>query len=263
MALLRTLGVDLAAQDKKTASCAIEWDSGHAFVEVPLVGGPSGDLIDAMQEADWIGIDAPFGWPDAMVDAVHRYATEGSWPAGAAPERLRHRMTDRFVQRVISEQRDVSIRPLSVSSDRIAVCAWRCAELLREYGKRTGWLVDRVGVPATSSSCNAASGHSGERGIIEVYPAGALAMWGLPFKGYKRTATRSAAAAIQQRAEILAAIEQAGGDWLSMTHDVREACLQNDDALDSFLCGLVARAAATDRTLLPPRGQRTTAEREG
>jgi predicted nuclease with RNAse H fold len=260
---LRTLGVDLAAQDKKTASCAIEWDSGRALVEAPLVGRPSGDLIDAMQAADWIGIDAPFGWPDAMVDAIHRYATEGNWPVDTGPDRLRYRMTDRFVHEIIAEERDVSVWPLSVSSDRIAVCAWRCADLLREFSERTGWLLDRVGVPVTGCSSNAASGPPVARGVIEVYPAGALALWGFPFKGYKRTANKSASAAHQQRAAILTALEEAGGGWLVLTEDVRDVCLQDDDAFDSFICGLVARAAATNRTLLPLRDQRTTAAREG
>lgn len=227
------------------------------------MGRSSEDLIEAMQRADWIGIDAPFGWPDAMVEAIHRYATEGSWPLDAVPERLRYRMTDRFVHEVIAEACHVSVRPLSVSSDRIAVCAWRCAGLLRDFSERTGWKLDRVGVPPTVGSHNAASGLRVERGVVEVYPAGALAIWGFPFKGYKRTASKSASPALQQRVATLAALEEAGGDWLSLTDDVRDACLQSDDAFDSFLCGLVARAAATDRTLLPPRDERATAEREG
>jgi len=45
---LRTLGADLAAQDKKTAFCAIEWNSGRALVEMQLAGRSGGDLIDAM-----------------------------------------------------------------------------------------------------------------------------------------------------------------------------------------------------------------------
>jgi hypothetical protein len=261
--VLRTLGIDLAAQDKKTAYCAIEWDSGRAFVEAPLVGRPAGDLIDAVQAADWIGIDAPFGWPDAMVDALHRYATEGTWPAAAVSERLRYRMTDRFVQEIISEERNVSVWPLSVSSDRIAVCAWRCARLLCEFSERTGWQLNRVGVPTTDGSNGRGSAPPVEGGVIEVYPAGALALWGFPFKGYKRTASESASAALQQRMAILTALEEAGCDWLLLTDNVRDACLQNDDAFDSFLCGLVAQAAATNRTLLPLRNRRDTAEREG
>jgi hypothetical protein len=48
--VLRTLGIDLAAQDKKTAYCAIEWDSGRAFVEAPLVGTASKSASAALQQ---------------------------------------------------------------------------------------------------------------------------------------------------------------------------------------------------------------------
>ena len=59
---MRTLGIDLAAQDKKTACCAVEWRAGRAFVELPILGSDTAELIAAMQVADWIGIGAPFGW---------------------------------------------------------------------------------------------------------------------------------------------------------------------------------------------------------
>lgn len=260
---MRTLGIDLAAQDKKTAWCTIDWNPGHVIVEAPVVGGPGVGLMDAMCAADWIGIDAPFGWPDAMVEAIHRYATEGDWPADATPDRLRYRETDRFVQEIVSDERDLSVRPLSVSSDRIAVCAWRCATLLREFGERTGWRLDRVGAPTTGTQDDASSSPSARRTVVEVYPAGALALWGFAFKGYKRTPSNSAAAARKQRSTILAALEEEGGDWLSLTDEARAACLQDDDSFDSFLSSLVARAAATGRTLHPPLAQRTTAAREG
>jgi predicted nuclease with RNAse H fold len=260
---MRTLGIDLAAQDKKTAWCVINWDPGNVSVEAPVVGGPGEDLMDAMRAADWIGIDAPFGWPDAMVESIHRYATEGDWPADATPERLRYRETDRFVQGIISDERDLSVRPLSVSSDRIAVCAWRCATLLREFGERTGWRFDRVGLPAPRMLDDPPSSPSAPATVVEVYPAGALALWGFPFKGYKRTVSNSAAAALERRSTILAALEEEGDAWLSLTDEVRTACLQDDDSFDSVLSSLVARAAATDRTLHPPLALRPTAVREG
>jgi hypothetical protein len=260
---MRTLGIDLAAQDKKTAWCAIDWAPESVLVEAPVVGGPGEELMEVMCAADWIGIDAPFGWPDAMVEAIHRYATEGDWPVDAVPERLRYRATDRFVQEIISDELDLSVRPLSVSSDRIAVCAWRCATLLREFSGRTGWRLDRLGVPAAGMLDDASSSPSAPGTVVEVYPAGALALWGFPFKGYKRTATNSAAAALEQRSAILSAIEEEGNDWLSLTDQVRAACLQDDDSFDSFLSSLVARAAATNRTLHPPPAQLATAAREG
>lgn len=260
---MRTLGIDLAAQDKKTAACAIEWGPGCAFVEMPLAGASDDNLIAAMQSADWIGIDAPFGWPDAMVEAIHCYAHEATWPADAVSERLRYRATDWFVHEVVSEERDISIWPLSVSSDRIAVCAWRCANLLRKFSECTGWQLNRIGVPSFGGSDDVSQNLVAESAIVEVYPAGALAFWGLPFKGYKRNASTPPAAAREQRAAILTALEEEAASWLILADDVRAACLQDDDAFDSFLSSLVARAAATGRTLKPLREQRVTAEREG
>src|SRR4051794_11790320 len=130
---MRTLGIDLASQDAKTAFCAIEWASEKAFVEMPRAGRPESELLDAMERADWLGIDAPFGWPDAMVDAVHGFAHGGTWPDAATPQALRYRATDWFTHTIIAEKTQKSVWPLSVSSDRIAVCAWRCARLLTEY----------------------------------------------------------------------------------------------------------------------------------
>jgi predicted nuclease with RNAse H fold len=187
---MRTLGIDLAAQDKKTAWCAIEWISERALVELPVVGRSANDLLPAMKKAHWIGIDAPFGWPDTMVEAIHRYAHEGIWPGSAVPETLRYRTTDWFVHDLIAAERDVSVWPLSVSSDR-AVCAWRCARLLTEYAAETGWKLDRIGVALSTGmdvrlDAPRPTGIVAESGVVEVYPAAALALWGLLFKGYKR-----------------------------------------------------------------------------
>src|SRR5688500_1804398 len=188
--MMRTLGIDLASQAKKTAYCAIEWVSERALVELPQTGRAEADVLDEMERADWIGIDAPFGWPDAMVTAIADYAETGHWPETATPARLRYRETDWFVHKIIAEERDRSVWPLSVSSDRIAVCAWRCANLLRLYSDRTGWTLDRVGVSGPSGmdgppDTPRPSGLVAQTGVVEVYPAGALAMWGLRHKGYK------------------------------------------------------------------------------
>ena len=95
---MRTLGIDLSAQAERTATCAIDWSDGRASVGVPHVGADDEALLAAMREADWIGIDAPFGWPDAMVRAVGDHAEGRPWPEPASSPRLRYRTTDWFVQ---------------------------------------------------------------------------------------------------------------------------------------------------------------------
>jgi Protein of unknown function (DUF429) len=254
--VMRTLGIDLAAQDKKTAYCAIEWLRERARIELPRVGRTEADVLAEMERADWIGIDAPFGWPDAMVEAVHAYAGSDAWPANATPERLRYRETDWFVHKVVADEAGTSVWPLSVSSDRIAVCAWRCANLLRAHSERTGWKLDRIGVPPPDAARSPG-------GVVEVYPAAALALWGLPHKGYKSTSAAAAVAAREKRIAIIAELEQAAATWLTLTDDVREACIDSDDAFDALVSSLVACAAAADLTVKPLAQQRGAAQREG
>lgn len=100
-------------------------------------------------------------------------------------------------------------------------------------------------------------------GVVEVYPAAALALWGFEFKGYKRNAGISAAVARAKRVGILADLERAAGAWLILSDDVRGACVDNDDAFDAFIASLVTCAAATDNTYKPSVAQRGSAQREG
>jgi hypothetical protein len=98
---------------------------------------------------------------------------------------------------------------------------------------------------------------------VEVYPAGALALWGLRHKGYKHTSAATAEQARDKRAAIIAELERAAGAWLLLSDDGRDACVDNDDAFDAFITSLVACAAATDCTLKPLVEHRAAAEREG
>lgn len=156
---MRTLGIDLASQPENTALCVVSWadDGRGAEVEPPRAGCDDDALLAEMARADAVGIDAPFGWPAAFVSAV---AGEG-WPAGVAVDALRFRETDRFVRSWTGEVLGRRLSPLSVSADRIAYCAWRCRSLLAR--------------------------HRGTSRVYEVYPAAALAVWGQPHRGYKRT----------------------------------------------------------------------------
>ena len=75
-----------------------------------------------MSEGVAMAIDSPFGWPVAFTDAVHAWAEHDRWPE-TDPATLRYRLTDRHVVEALK------LHPLSVSADRIAACAWRCASL--------------------------------------------------------------------------------------------------------------------------------------
>jgi hypothetical protein len=158
-----TLGIDLAAQPKETAACLISWSEVGAVVE-RLVCPLDDDAIVTMIEADRplkVAIDAPFGWPSDFVNAVAAWDAGAHWQGGETRV-LRLRLTDRVVIQEALQQ------PLSVSSDRIAVTAWRCARLL------TRLAVNGVDVARDGSGL-----------VVEVYPAAALRRWLLDPKGYK------------------------------------------------------------------------------
>jgi predicted nuclease with RNAse H fold len=100
---VRTLGIDLAAGDARTAACVIDWSDDVGVVRTPHVGLSDDRLLEDMAVADKVAIDAPFGWPEGFVGAVSSYADGGPWPGvpGIAPgmrsdrSTLRYRETDR------------------------------------------------------------------------------------------------------------------------------------------------------------------------
>jgi predicted nuclease with RNAse H fold len=213
---VRTLGIDLASQPKDTGACVVDWTAGQA------VGRLAPGLLDdsalrcRAAGADVVAIDAPLGWPDEFVAAVTRYHRGEPWPASDLLS-LRYRLTDRTVASM------TGVRPLSVSSDLIGVCAFRAARLRSMF-------------PA-----------------VEVYPAGALRVWGLPATGYK--GVRGAPV----RSEIVAGLLRRC-PWLTVDE---AALLRRDHDLDALLCALVARAVATGRTHQPPPDAVQVAAREG
>jgi hypothetical protein len=176
-------------------------------------------------------VDSPFGWPVAFVSAVATWGDGLPWPVSASAD-LRHRLTDRSVYL------GRGINPLSVSSDRIGVCAWRCARLLTRWG-----VTDRVG----------------GQGVAEVYPAVALRSWQLPGTGYKHRDPTLAAAAPGQLIDEL----RARCPWLQADAVDWEVMAQNHDALDSLICALVGRAIELGATEPIPDDARMRAEREG
>jgi predicted nuclease with RNAse H fold len=216
---VRTLGIDLASRDDRTAMAIVSWAAGRAVAHAPASPVSDEQALQAMAEVEWTGIDAPFGWPEAAVRALPVFADRGEWP-DASRDALRFRETDRFVHA------KTGIWPLSVSSDRIAVPAWRCARLL---ASRPGTL-DRLG---------------GSR-VVEVYPGAALTLWGFQRRGYKRS--RDA------RALLVAEIERRAGGWLDLA-GAQQACVASDHALDAVLAALLARAAARELTWPPPAGE--------
>lgn len=258
-----TLGIDLAAQAKKTAVCRLSWEADGSVAIRSLDGGWSDErLLEIARDVDAIGIDAPFGFPQLIRRAISEYAESGRFPARPDEEsveewsrRLRFRETDRFVNAHLLEHHGLKLWPLSVSSDRIAVAAWRCAHLLTQLSLETGRPLDRVGTGAGVPKPR----------TVEVYPAAALACWALPYKGYKPGAAGSprSAGAQARRDDIVDGLCARLGSALELGSGDRADLVGDDDLLDAFVAALVTRAAAKRATVEPRADQRAAAEEEG
>lgn len=230
-----TLGIDLAAQAANTGICRIDWSlDGSGYVHVPGGYAADPDVIAMILRDDVtrVGIDAPFGWPVAFVDAVVAYRDSGAWPDEAGSDehqvRMRLRATDWAVRAA------TGLVPLSVATDRIAIAAMRCARLLVAYHDQAGGSLDR----------------SGTGRCVEVYPAAALKRWGVSPKfsaedpgSYKGPSP----AATQRRRRLMKRMVAAADGWLEIPEKAVIVCCEDDNCLDSMLCALVARAAELGR----------------
>jgi predicted nuclease with RNAse H fold len=232
----RTVGIDLSAQPKKTAACVIEWaEIAHLMY---LKGGATDDdLIAVVQRyvPTKAAIDSPFGWPSAFVSAVADFAHLATWPVGCDRRTLLLRATDFVVKEETGRE------PLSVSSDRIAVCAMRCAELLTRLSR--DYAIERAGTGL----------------VVEAYPAAALRQWGLDPRGYKGTTPEKVHKKEQLVDEVVAATSQ----WLALTTDQIALLKCSDHMLDALICAFVARSVELGQALPIPRHLRDLAEREG
>lgn len=236
---LKTIGVDLASQPRTTAACVIEWspDFRTGSVRDVQVGLDDQALLDLMSEARVakIGIDAPFGWPVEFVEALVAYSERFEWPFDRSLLLLR--ATDREVKRLSGQ------RPLSVSTDRIAHAAMRCAGLLVALNVRHGISIDRCGTGR----------------VVEVYPAAALRQWGFEPRGYRGLEE----SAVDVRTKLVDRLMAGVAGWLELSATHAAEVTQTDHAFDALVAALVARAAQLGQTTLPNRGQRKKAMREG
>lgn len=223
---MKTLGVDLASRPEATGACLVEWGRTGAVARIAPAPLDDAALTRLATDADVVAIDAPLGWPDGFVAAVAAHHRGERWPSIELSP-LRYRVTD------LAVARQTRVLPLSVSTDLIAVCAFRAARLQR-------LLADR---PARDGSGR----------LVEVYPAGALRVWGITAVGYKR----GSGAAV--RARIVDEVVRRS-PWLTVD---AAALRRRDHDLDALLCALVARAAATGRSAGPPPEHAAAARREG
>jgi len=232
-----TVGIDLAAEPKKTAIAQLTWADGAAAITALHVGVDNETIVRAARDADKLGIDCPLGWPLQFVEFIssHRRG-QVVVPAGEGKKwrrALAWRVTDEDV-------RDkTKLIPLSVAAPPNGQAAMRCAALLAELAD-DGQPVDRAGTGV----------------VVEVYPAASMRRWDITSTGYKGSNGKAAAlAAAVESLKLKAA-------WLNLAA-YEDLCRQSDDAFDAVIAALTARAAAMDLASKPDLSQLGAAQIEG
>jgi predicted nuclease with RNAse H fold len=232
-----TVGIDLAAEPKNTALAKIEWTTDSARVLDLQVDVNDDAIVESAADADKIGIDCPLGWPDTFVRFLRDFH-EGSHagiPAvadSAWRRSLAYRITDEQVRTDLAE---FKVIPLSVATDRIGLTAMHAARL-QALLAAVGHKVDRDGTGL----------------IVEVYPAGGLAYWGMKHRQYKGSKYEVALG------DLVGSLPR----WLKLgEHEA--LCRRSDHAFDAVVAALLARAAALGFTKAPSADQLAAAIREG
>ncbi len=265
---MQTLGIDLSTDPKKVWTCEIDWSESPprivslerlSTVADPLGGhAPGGadgtlgsspntgyrskqhlvrseaSLIAALVERivtfepsaeRVVGVDAPLGWPTAFVEAISDW-DDGDVQGFRKRPDLRLRATDRFVHAVSR------LTPMSVSTDRMGSTTMLLAEVLSRSARR----LDRQAFERAS----------GRDGIAEVHPAAALRSW-TDGAGQEISTTAYKSWDVP-RATIVIKIVRAG---FELSPEQALALIGSDDALDAFICALVARAVVRGTCATP------------
>ena len=230
-----TVGVDLATKPTKTAIASIFWSKNAAHVIGLDTGGTDDAILNACHEADSVGIDVPFGWPDAFTTFVDRHQHNAQTAEAGGSDDSRRHMAFRLTDVVVAKE--FGRWPLSVSTDRIGLTAMRASSLLAQL-RDSGEIVDRAG----------------QGRIAEVYPAIALKIWGLRASSYKGAHSAHLSGLVDNLLEL--------APWLSMG-PLESTCRENDDAFDAVIAALISRAHALGHWHKPTAGQLEQARREG
>ena len=237
---MQTLGIDLSTDPKKVWTCEVDWgqsppritaldrmssqpdplgeSSGLIRTEASLIAELVARMAAFSPSADRVvGVDAPLGWPAAFVQAICDW-DDGDLEGFRKRPDLRLRATDRFVQLV------ARVTPMSVSTDRMGSTAMLLAEVLSRVARgRDHQVFDRA------TGCD---------GVAEVHPSAAMRLWTL---GGEPLSIASYKGWYVPRFTIVMRLARAG---FEITPQQAQAMVDHDDALDAFICALVARAVA-------------------
>ncbi|MGP9846332.1 DUF429 domain-containing protein [Brachybacterium sp. 107] len=235
-AAITYVGIDLAADPKRTGIAQLRDEGTKVVVEDVQVGADDDAIVSAVMSARKAGVDVPFGWPRAFVELVEAHRTAALPPPPSTGPQWRREILYRATD--LEVRRRVGKNPLSVASDKIAHPAIRWAGIaarLREQG-----------IPVPPDGCGVA---------CEVYPGAALAAWQLAGHRYKGTeGAASRAVLVKQLSTQLPWL-----DWAAH-HD---ACVDDDNALDAVIAAVVARDVDHGLATPPPPELAELAAEEG
>jgi predicted nuclease with RNAse H fold len=236
---MKTLGVDLAAATRKTAAAVIEWASGSARLIHLSLNVTDEQIVDLFGSTNMTGIDCPVGWPDAFLPFI---AGHLNFDAGSVLDHdgiegrrlLAYRDTDRFVTD------RTGLIPLSVSADRLAHPAMRCAV-----------------IQAKIAGVHGRQPRDGSGRLAEVYPAASLKLWGISARGYKGRGIPET-----ERLGLILGSLTAAAPWLDLDGRGDELAA-SDDMFDAVIASLTARAVGLRQTVFPSEDHAAAALREG
>ena len=236
---MKTLGVDLAAATKKTAAAVVEWGDGGARLVHLALGVDDDEIVRLFGTCQLTGIDCPVGWPDAFLPFLAGHLAGEAHPVLdfdgiEGRRRLAYRDTDRFVTA------RTRLIPQSVSADRLAHPAMRCAVLQAKIARQHG-----------------PQPRDGSGRLAEVYPAASLKSWGLLARGYKGRG----GVETTRLAELLAGLRGAA-PWLDLA-GCEDRLAGSDDLFDALIAALTARAVVLGSTLRPDADHAAAARSEG
>ena len=228
-------GLDLAAESKGTALAVLDWSQNRVGLEHLQLGVTDGAVIEIAPALTKLGIDCALGWPADFAEFIKTFASPSlsgqTFDGGIDWRRqLAYRATDREVHRITGRW------PLSVSTDRLAMTALRCAGLLTRL-QAAGEQVDR----------------SGRGKVVEIYPAASMRLWGLAIAGYRKSP--------EIRRQLLGQICAAAA-WLVLG-DSEPLMIESCDAFDAVVAALAAGSAALGQSTAAPASSLEMAKIEG
>ncbi len=96
---MQPVGIDLAAQPRKTGLVTLDWTTSPATVRTASTGATDEDLLQACRATDGaggsVGIDCPLGWPHQFAAFLRAHAAGDPLPSLSADTRnLRLRATN-------------------------------------------------------------------------------------------------------------------------------------------------------------------------